>query len=133
MSVVAIHLLGRRGWQLACRTAQLETILMLSLALAAGIIFGLAAALSLFWGGAALIIGRWLTALAVFRQAGAPHAATALRALMRGSFCTWLLALLSAPLAWKLCQLPPLPFLLGMAVVAVMHVFMPWLIEHKTG
>jgi len=134
MAAVTILPLGRRGWLIASRTALLQSLLITLLALAVAVVSKqLDAALSLMWGGAVVIFGRWLTALTVFRQAGAMHAATSLRAMVRGSALTWGLAIGSAPLAWKVCQLPPLPFLLGLALVTVVQTFLPWLIERTTG
>ena len=133
MAAVTMDPLGRRGWTIACRVAWLELALVaitaLVLTLTADV---LDTAAALIWGGAVVILGRWLTAFAVFRQAGAMHAATALRAMMRGSVLTWGLAIASAPLAWNLCQLPPLPFLSGLVMVSLLHMLLPSLIERTT-
>ncbi|MBQ1783966.1 MAG: ATP synthase subunit I [Gammaproteobacteria bacterium] len=129
-----IHPLGRQGWQLACRSAQIQLMMIMVLATVAWLLWGgIDGALSFAWGGAVVILGRWLTALAVFRQAGARYAAVAMRAVLRGNLCTWVLVVCSALLAWNRLQLPPLPFIVGLALVALIQVFMPLIIERNTG
>ena len=129
-----IHPLGLKGWQLACQVARLQ----LAVLLAVSVVIALTSTemnqvLSFFWGGAVIVLGRWLTALAVFRQAGAQYAAVAMRAVMRGNVCTWALVLCSALLAWKILQLPPAPFIAGLVLATVTHLFMPLIIERTTG
>lgn len=129
-----IHPLGKPGWQLACRAAQIQLVVIVVLAPVAWLLWGkIDGAISFTWGGAVVVLGRWLTALAVFRQAGARYAAVAMRAVLRGNLCTWVLVVCSALLAWNRLQLPPFPFVLGLALAALIQVFMPLIIERNTG
>lgn len=129
-----IHPLGKPGWQLACRAAKIQLVVIVVLAPVAWLLWGrIDGAISFTWGGAVVVLGRWLTALAVFRQAGARYAAVAMRAVLRGNLCTWVLVVCSALLAWNRLHLPPFPFVLGLALAALIQVFMPLIIERNTG
>lgn len=128
-----IHPLGAKGWQLACRVLRLQLAALVLAVVVLALVTEIAIALSFLWGGAAVVLGRWLTALAVFRQAGAQYAAVAMRAVIRGNVCTWALVLCSALLAWDLFQLPASPFIVGLVLVTVMQIFMPLILERTTG